>query len=226
MPLSTPVTASRHQTKQEFVYRTLREAVLSCELQPDERLVIDDISRRLGVSIIPVREALQMLQAEGLVVNVPHVGAAVAPISAESIVDVFSVLEGLEVVATRLVALQQSAATLQPLERLVSTMDEACEAGRFEDWADLNTRFHHAISTATGMPLLQELTHRTLGRWDRIRRYYFNGVLSHRVPGAQSEHREILAALESRDLPRLQALVQQHNRGALSAYMAYLKVQE
>jgi DNA-binding GntR family transcriptional regulator len=222
MPLLTPPTLSRHQTKQAFVYRTLRDALLSCELQPGERLVIDDLSRRLGVSIIPVREALQMLQAEGLVVNVPHVGAAVSPISRESIVDVFTVLEGLEVVATRLVAQQQSAAALQTLGRLVKTMDEACEAGRFEDWADLNTRFHHAISAATGLPLLHDLTNRTLGRWDRVRRYYFNGVLSHRVPGAQREHREILAALESCDLPRLEALVQRHNRGALDAYMTYL----
>ncbi len=223
MPLLTPTTAARHKTKQEFVYGTLREALLTCEVQPGERLVIDDISRRLGVSIIPVREALQMLHAEGLVVNVPHVGAAAAPISRESIVDVFSVLEGLEVVATRLVAQQHSPAALQTLARLVKTMDEASEAGRFEHWADLNTRFHHAISAATGLPLLHELTNRTLGRWDRVRRYYFNGVLSHRVPGAQREHREILEALESQDLPQLEALVQRHNRGALDAYMTYLK---
>lgn len=222
MPLLTPPTLSRHQTKQEFVYRTLRDALLSCELQPGERLVIDDLSRRLGVSIIPVREALQMLQAEGLVVNVPHVGAAVSPISRESIVDVFSVLEGLEVVATRIVAQQQSPAARQTLALLVKTMDEESAAGRFENWADLNTRFHHAISAATDLPLLHDLTNRTLGRWDRIRRYYFNGVLSHRVAGAQREHREILAALESCDLPHLEALVQRHNRGALDAYMAYL----
>jgi DNA-binding GntR family transcriptional regulator len=222
MPLLTPSTASRHQTKQEFVYQTLRTALLTCELKPGERLVIDDLSRRLGVSIIPVREALQMLQAEGLVVNVPHVGAAVAPISRESIVDVFSVLEGLEVVATRLVAQQHSAAALRTLARLVKTMDEASEQGRFEDWADLNTRFHHEISAATGLPLLRDLTDRTLGRWDRIRRYYFNGVLSHRVPDAQAEHREILSALEARDLPRLETSVQHHNRAALEAYMTFV----
>jgi DNA-binding GntR family transcriptional regulator len=222
MPLLTPPAASRHQTKQEFAYRTLRQALLACELQPGERLVIDDLSRRLGVSIIPVREALQMLQAEGLVVNVPHVGAAAAPISLESIVDVFSVLEGLEVVATRLVAQQGDAPALKTLDRLIAMMDEASEGRRFEEWADLNTRFHHAISAATGLPLLQELTDRTLGRWDRIRRYYFNGVLSHRVADAQQEHRDILKSLKSGDLVRLEADVQHHNRAALEAYMTFL----
>ena len=75
------LAAAPHRTKQEFVYRTLREAILRCELQPGERLVIDDLARRLNVSIIPVREALQLLQAESLVQVVPHVGTSVTPVS-------------------------------------------------------------------------------------------------------------------------------------------------
>ncbi len=221
MPLA-PSTEGRHRTKQEFVCQTLRQAILSCELRPGERLVIDDLARRLLVSIIPVREALQVLQAEGLVVTVPHVGATVAPVSRESILDVFTVLEGLEVVATRLVAERGSPEALATLGRFVTAMDDAADAGRLEEWADLNTRFHQAISTSSGLPLLEEMTGRVLGRWDRVRRFYFKGVLSHRVSQAQQEHREILAALESRDLPRLEALVRTHNQRALAAYLSYL----
>src|SRR2546430_12186401 len=101
MPLVAS-TGSRHRTKQEFVCQTLRHAILSCELRPGERLVIDDLARRLLVSIIPVREALQVLQAEGLVLTVPHVRATVAPMPPESLLDAFTVLAGLEVGATRL----------------------------------------------------------------------------------------------------------------------------
>jgi DNA-binding GntR family transcriptional regulator len=223
MPLPTPSTGARHQTKQEFVYQTLRRAILACELQPGERLVIDDLATRLGVSIIPVREALGVLQAEGLVASVPHVGAAVAPISRESIVDVFTVLEGLELMATRLVAQEGSPTALGTLTRLVAVMDDASQSGRFEEWADLNTRFHHAISASTGLPLLGEMTDRVLGRWDRLRRYYFNGVLRHRVADAQREHRDILAAITSRDFPRLEGHVRTHNRGALAAYLSHLE---
>jgi DNA-binding GntR family transcriptional regulator len=221
MPLATP-TDTRHRTKQEFVYQTLRRAILSCELQPDERLVIDDIARRLRVSIIPVREALQILHSEGLVITVPHVGATVAPVSRQSILDVFTVLEGLELVATRLVAQRGSADALGILGRLVRSMDEAAASGHLDEWSDLNTRFHQAISTSSGLPLLAEMTGRVLGRWDRVRRYYFNGVLAHRVSQAQQEHRDILAALEARDLPPLETLVRTHNQGALAAYMGYL----
>jgi DNA-binding GntR family transcriptional regulator len=223
MPLVTTSAGARHQTKQEFVYQTLRRAILVCELQPGERLVIDDLATRLGVSIIPVREALQVLQSEGLVASVPHIGAAVAPISRESIVDVFTVLEGLELMATRLVAQEGSAAALGTLARLVAVMDDAAQAGRYEEWADLNTRFHHAISASTGLPLLGEMTDRVLGLWDRVRRYYFSGVLRYRVADAQREHRAILAAITSRDFAALEGHVRTHNRGALAAYLEHLE---
>ena len=223
MPLLTPAAGARHQTKQEFVYQTLRRAILACELQPGERLVIDDLATRLGVSIIPVREALQTLQSEGLVVSVPHVGAQVAMISRESIVDVFTVLEGLELMATRLVAQEGAPEAIQTLTRLVGAMDDASHAGRWDEWADLNTRFHHAISASTGLPLLGEMTDRVLGLWDRVRRYYFNGVLRHRVADAQREHRDILAAIVARDFPTLEHHVRTHNRGALAAYLAHLE---
>ena len=221
MPLAQP-HITRHRTKQEFVYRTLREAILRCELQPGERLVIDDLARRLNVSIIPVREALQLLQAESLVVSVPHVGTTVAPVSRESILDVFLVLEGLEVVATRLVAERGRAEDLQVLAEHVAAMDAAVAAGQHEEWAALNRRFHMSISELPGLELLKELTSRVLDRWDRVRRFYFKGVLVHRLEQAQQEHRDILAAVRARDISRLADLMRRHNQAALSAYMSYL----
>jgi DNA-binding GntR family transcriptional regulator len=102
----------RHLTKQAFVYATLRSAIIRCELAPGQRLIIDDLARRYEVSIIPVREALRLLQSEGLVVSVAHVGATVAPISKDSVLEVFLLLEGLEVVATRMAAERATPADL------------------------------------------------------------------------------------------------------------------
>lgn len=222
MPLA-PASSARHRTKQEFVYRTLREAILRCDLRPGERLVIDDLARRLNVSIIPVREALQLLQAESLVVSIPHVGTTVAPVSREAIVDVFTVLEGLEVVATRLVAERGNPEDLQVLAEHVAAMDRAVAAEQYEEWAALNRAFHQAISQLPQLDLLRELTARVLDRWDRVRRFYFRGVLLHRVAQAQQEHRDILQAVGARDLVRLAELVRRHNQSALSAYMSYLE---
>src|SRR5262245_48777775 len=173
MPTSSRSLASvppaLYRTKQELVYRSLRDAILTCELAPDQRLVIDDIARRVSVSTIPVREALQMLQSEGLVTMVPHVRAAVAPLSRESVVDVFSVLEGLQVVAGRLAATGATADELKELSGLVGEMDQAIDSGLYEAWADLNTRFHARIAGIPGLGLLRQSNEQALDRWDGVR---------------------------------------------------------
>ena len=221
MPIAIP-KGTHHRTKQEFVYQTLRNAIMRCDLGPGERLVIDDLARRLGVSIIPVREALQMLQSEALVVLVPHVGATVATISKDSIVDVFTMLEGLETVGTRLAAERATPEDHSRLIAIVHEMEEVIKQQRYEDWPDLNTRFHLTIARIPGLAMLEEMTARVLTCWDRVRRYYFKGVLVYRLEQAQKEHHEILAAITSRNLPALEALVRRHNQGALHAYLEYV----
>lgn len=212
-----------HLTKQQFVYATLREAILKCDLKPGTRLVIDDLARRFHVSIIPVREALRLLQSDGLVVSVAHVGATVAPISRASVVEIFTVMEGLEVVASRVAAQRADPADLAALTNLVTAMDQALDAGAPQQWADLNTRFHLAIGRVTDMPILLEMTQRAFDYWDRVRRFYFGDVLVHRARAAQAEHHVMLDAMRTRDLPRLEQIVRQHNQGAMSAYTAYLE---
>jgi len=222
MRLGVP-KGTRPRTKQEFVYRTLRDAIVRCELPPGERLVIDDLARRLEVSSIPVREALQLLQSEGLVVTVPHVGTSVAPLSRDSVAEVFTVMEGLEVVATRAAARRARPEDLEALGDIVALMDEALAGGAHEEWAEQNTLFHAAISRLTAMPMLQEMMERALDRWDRVRRFFFAGVLVHRAQQAQKEHHALLQAMRARDWDRLEQTVRDHNRGALADYAAYLE---
>jgi len=222
MRLAVP-KGTRHRTKQEFVYQTLREAIVRCHLAPGERLVIDDLARRLEVSSTPVREALQLLQSEGLVDVVPHVGATVASLSRESVAEVFSVMEALESVAARAAGARAEPPDLDALEEMVHGMDRALASGAHEQWADLNTRFHAAISRLTGMPMLQEMMERVLDRWDRVRRFFFSGVLVHRAHQAQQEHHQLLAAMRARDWDGLEAIIRAHNRGALADYTAFLE---
>jgi DNA-binding GntR family transcriptional regulator len=100
-------------------------------------------------------------------------------------------------------------------------MDAALHAGRHHEWADLNTRFHLGISQVAAMPMLYEMTEKALARWDRLRRYYFKGVLVHRVEHAQEEHRQMLAMLLAKDVLGLEVMVKQHNQGARLAYAEF-----
>jgi DNA-binding GntR family transcriptional regulator len=212
----------RFRTKQEYVYQSLRDGILRCELRPGQRLVIDDIARRLQVSAIPIREALQLLQSEGLVVSEPHVGATVAPLSREAIHEAFAILEGLETVAVRAAARKLAEADADALRRLVDRMDDAVQAQHFERWAELNARLHRQISEIAAMPLLREMTERVLSRWERLRRFYFKGVVVRRVEQAQREHRLIVDALVAGDADRAEQLIREHNRAAVAAYEGYL----
>lgn len=218
---SPAAVVPHHQTKQAFVYQTLRNAIMQGDLAPGERLRTEDIARRLSVSPIPVREALQGLQSEGLVEMVPHVGARVARVSPSSIIEVFTVMEGLELVATRTAAPQLTPSHLQQLTSLLAKMDLALELGNHDEWSDLNSEFHRAIAAVTAMSMLQEMTERALRQWDRIRRYYLKGALTQRLGQAQKEHHAIVQAMRDRDYPALERLVRDHNQGALAAYMEY-----
>ena len=210
------------RTKQELVYQQLRAAILSCDLPPDQRLVIEDLARRYHVSSIPVREALQLLQSEGLVVMTPHVGATVAPLSRDSVLDVFTVLEGLQAVAGRLAATTADAGMRGDLDALAEAMDAAVQDARYDEWADLNTRFHATIGSLPGLALLTQANAQALDRWDRVRRYYYRGVLVPRVAQAQQDHREVMAALNAGDASRVELLLRRHYQSALGSYLRYL----
>jgi len=227
-PISTLRPAqgrTAHLTKQQYAYTTLRDQIIKGDLAPGTRLVIDDLARRFAISIIPVREALRLLQSEGLVVSVAHVGATVAPISRQSVVEVFTVLEGLEVVATRAAAERARPEELGELAAIVRAMDAALDADAPLRWAELNTRFHLTISNLTAMPMLQEMMQRAFDHWDRVRRHYFKGVTARRARRAQAEHHLILDQMRARDLPALENTVRGHNQAALAAYTEYLDSQ-
>lgn len=219
MALAPPAVGS-YRTKTRLVHATLRSAIMRCELEPGTRLIIDDISESLGVSHIPVREAINQLQSEGLVIVVPHSGASVAPVSPGDVIEIFSIMEGLEVVATRVAVERASESDLATLAALLDPMDRAVADQEPETWAELNIDFHRQIALITGMPLLTEMMNRVLDRWDRVRRYM--RVLPGRMGEAQQQHHEIVRALTRHDAFTAQALVTLHNRGALGAYQSRL----
>ncbi len=205
-------------TKQQAIYQHLKERILDGKLPPGQRLIIDDIAEDLGLSIIPVREALHLLQAERLVEIRPHAGATVSAVTPESIEEVFTILEGMEAMAVRRVAKRMSGKLDAILVKLIAQMDTAEHANNVEKWSALNMEFHLALSDATGMPWLREITERALGNWDRIRRHFFRGGSEHRFTEAQREHHAILKMLRKGDADQAEKLIRQHNQRASQHY--------
>jgi DNA-binding GntR family transcriptional regulator len=207
-------------TKQQAIYQHLKDRILEGRLAPGQRLIIDEIAAQLGLSIIPVREALQLLQAERLVEIRPHAGATVAPITPANIEEVFTILEGVEAVAARRVARKVPPQIDALLQKLIQGMDVAEKQEDVERWSALNMEFHLAISEATGMPWLREITARALGNWDRIRRYFFREGRHHRFTQAQRDHHAILLALRKGDGDEAERVLRRHNLRACRYYYA------
>lgn len=210
-------------TKQQAVYQRLKTLIVEGKLKPGERLIIDDLAREFGLSIIPVREALQLLQSDRLVEIRPHAGATVSPITVAHLDEIFTILEGLEAVTVRRLAETQPAAVLAKLEKIVAQLERATERADLEQWSALNMEFHSQMSAATHMPWLHEITTRALRDWDRVRRYFFNRQTAHRFAEAQLEHWNILQAVREGDAAQAEKIVRHHNQNALRHYRASLE---
>ncbi|MFC7395092.1 GntR family transcriptional regulator [Scopulibacillus cellulosilyticus] len=211
-----------YKSKQEYVFQVLREAIMRCELEPGEKLIIGDIAKQLSVSSIPVREALRLLHSEDLVEYGTHTGAIVSEITTESIVETFTLKEGLETVASRVAVQKMTNDYLSALNELLLNMDAVIKNGKYEDWGKLNAEFHMTIVNVTEMPMLKEMISKVLNKWDRIRRYFFSEVLFHRHIQSQEEHRAIVKAIEEKDSVKVEQLTKEHNRNALKDYMDYI----
>ena len=208
------------RSKKELVTATLRNAILNGEFTPGMRLVIDDLAKQLGVSAIPVREALQQLSADGYAIIEPYLGARVAPIEAESVVEVFSLLETMEVVSGRAACQHMSASDLGALEQILVKMDSL--VGEPEFWSQENRRFHRFICDKSGTRLVASLMSKVFDHWDRLHRFFLKDVFARRLPQAQREHWEILRALKTRNAERTEAAIRKHTQASLSIYTRYL----
>jgi DNA-binding GntR family transcriptional regulator len=141
----------------DSTYAELRSRIVNLAYQPGERLVERDLAAELDVSRIPLREAMQLLQNDGLVVTVPRQGAIVAPFTADDVRDLFDVRESLEVLVVRLAAQR---ATGDGLARLREQMDLARAAiARGDDpaTAQANAGFHRVLVEMAANPLLSAM---------------------------------------------------------------------
>ncbi|MGW6032991.1 GntR family transcriptional regulator [Gordonia terrae] len=197
-------------------YEALRGRIVGLELAPGTRLVERDLAVELEVSRIPLREAMQRLQQDGLVVMVPRRGAIVAPFTADDVRDLFDVRESLEVLAARLAA---ERAEPDGLASLADQLEIARDATTRDDKpaiAAANSRFHAIIVDLAGNPLLENV----LGPLEARTQWLFH-LTKDRDPGVQCrEHEEMLAAIAANDPDRAAESAFHHVHSGRAASLA------
>ena len=198
---------------QEFVSRRLTEAIVTGSLASGEKLSPTKIGADLGVSHIPVREALAGLEADGYVRRVPRVGFFVASLSVDYIEDVYRWRAVLEDEAHRIAVPKLTAADLARMRQIDKKINRAGES-RSNRFIDLNREFHFvAFERAESEILLRFLNH----LWDASSRYQNMMDVTRPRTKLREQHSSILEAFEARDVEAINAHMAEHRALTLEA---------
>jgi DNA-binding GntR family transcriptional regulator len=203
----------KFHTKKDRVLEDLRMQILRGEYPPGTRIITHRVAQEYGVSAIPVREALNQLEQEGLVQIIPHVGAVTTPLSARDLEELFEVRIALERLAVEKAVPHLNDADVAELEAMARELEEAWAAGRDDEVLNrLNRAFHERLYQHSGNRRLQKLIS---DLWDYSTRYppaLSSGQAT--TADALREHRQILAALRARDGEEAARLTVRHKERA------------
>ena len=210
------------RTAAQHVYDHLRDGILGGRLRGGQRIDQDAIARQLGVSRMPVREAIRRLDSEGFVVSRPNRGAVVTALGPEAMLELFemrSVLEGLAV-ALALPAITEE--VLTDLEGQVRRMQRA-ESDPVA-WLELHDAFHDAICRLAGRPRLAALVRNLRQSAVPYLRLYLSAYREAEMPGF--EHGTLLEAIARGDPQIVEATMREHVMSAATGIVEFLRKSE
>ena len=193
----------------DVVFNTLREAILKGELKPGERLMELQLAAKLGVSRTPIREAIRMLEQEGLAVTIPRKGAEVAKMTEKDMEDVLQIREALDELAAKIACEQISE------EQLEDNVKKIAEA---------DVKFHDIIYQSTGNPKLVNMLNNLREQMYRYRVEYLKD--ENNYPTLMKEHKDIVEGLVRKNKMQVTETMHQHVKNQAVAVKAMIQEQE
>ena len=192
----------------DVVFQTLRTAILKGDLKPGERLMELQLASKLGVSRTPIREAIRMLEQEGLARTIPRKGAEVAGMTEKDMEDVLQIRCVLEELAARLSCQNITDEEMRELKIAMVAFEEKTREGNVVELAKADVTFHDIIYRAADNPKLLVLLNNLREQMYRYRTEYMKDDRIH--PVLIREHKEMVKALESKDQELVAREVRQH----------------
>lgn len=181
----------------DVVFNTLRQAILTGELKPGERLMEIHLANRLGVSRTPIREAIRKLELEGLVIMIPRRGAEVAQITEKSLKDVLEVRRHLDALCAELACDRISEEEIERLKKACAEFESATATHDAKVIARADVELHDIIVRATNNERLISIVNNLSEQMYRYRFEYIKDESQH--PRLVQEHREILDSIIKKD---------------------------
>ena len=190
------------------VFQKIREDILAGNYAEKEELREAAISKELGVSRTPVREALRQLELEGLVTIVPNKGAHVNGISAKDVRDIYTIRSYLEGLCARWACEHITEDQLEGLEEIVCISEFRISKGHREQMAEMDSRFHVLLYASCGSKILEHVLTDYHQYVERVRRNTLSSL--ERATEAVQEHKSILNALRNKDADTAEKLANEH----------------
>lgn len=195
------------------VYSSIEEKILSGEYKIGEQITENRISAELGVSRTPVREALMMLERDGLIDLIPNKGAVVRGISPNDLIDIYEIRKRLEGLAASLAALRIDKKGIDELAEIVDLSDFYIKKGDTEKIKKLDSEFHSCIYRYSGSRMLEKVLsdlHRSIGSYRKM-----SLEIPGRIEKSVMEHREIFNAIKDGDQKKSDDFMSHHVGAAL-----------
>jgi DNA-binding GntR family transcriptional regulator len=213
-------TNSNNQSisKTQQAYEFLKNNILEGSYGPGQRIVIDQVARELGLSTIPIREAVRQLESDGLIQYKPYSGAIVSGINETEYIEVLTVLSVLEGYATALSSRNFTSGHIDQLNQINKQMEEALQDFDFERFGQLNRQFHTVIYEECGNTFLLEEIRQSQQRLDRVRRSIFT-LLPQRTKQSIEEHAAIIQLFEQgASFNEIEETVRNHRINTINAF--------
>lgn len=208
-------------SKSQLAYRWIHERIDDGRYVPGYRLVLGAIAKELDVSVVPVREAIRLLEAEGLVTFEHNVGAQVAMLEESEYLYTMQTLALVEGAATALSAPQLSRAQISRARQINSSMIACLDDFEPHPFTELNQEFHAVLFEECPNPHLLDLVHRGWNRLRGLRDSSFSFVPA-RARHSVEEHEQILGLIESGADPlEIELAARRHRTATLDAVLLY-----
>lgn len=192
----------------DVVFNTLRQEILMGKIKPGERLREIQLADKMGVSRTPVREAIRMLELEGLVKMVPRRGAEVANITEKDLQDAFEVRNALEKLAIELACERMTAEQIARLKANSVEFEKASQKNDAEKLAGIDEEFHDIIFEATNNPRLIQLLNNLRQQFYRYRLECLKDKNSHQ--SLLQQHLTIIDNIENKNVEAATANITAH----------------
>lgn len=192
----------------ERAYNVIKGAILSLELQPREFISIGNLASQLAVSRTPVREALLLLEREGLVSLVPHKGAYISEINPRDVQESFEIRIVLERYAAKIATPRLSDSDLEALERILEESECAINREQYMEASKIGRQLHDILVEKVNNNQLIKYLSELDTHYTRFR--HFSALVPGRLQKSHQQHLNILAALKDKDADRAEQMIANH----------------